>query len=364
MTALQKLEEIQRRTLVRHPRSILEKLQRSEEQFDSNSKSVMSLRDLCTQYESWMEEMPTPYQEPIFYKLLSNSFNRLQNLIDKGEITFHEEKLEIKPIPIYGSIHADIYNAVVMIVNNTPLIIFCEGLFEIANMFATVISSKICVDIKHTSYGPREEEVTRYFIDSLISYLMFGTTVGAKPLEFNDKNEDVIHSQILGTYLLFISSHEYAHLLLNHLKTLDKVSISLCGSNEIACQYSWQQEFDADELAVRLVTKDELTTYDMCTCGILLFFKTLSIIEMRDRPDYISHPPSDVRKEHIYQILADGTKQNLTLMVPDVILETKLRQYLAFIDFLDEHEVELERANYYQIQNLLYNEYKIPHTEL
>lgn len=365
MKAIQKLLQIQKRTVQRHPRSILNKLKNNEISLSIDNVEDSNFDSILDRYEDLFAEMPTPYQEPIFYLLLTESFQRITTILNNQDIYFQHKKIEYKDIPVYGSIHAKIYNAFITLASDKPLIIFCEGLFEIASMLCDIISAKVILDSTDKGNRERDGQIIRYFIDSLLSFLLFNTTSGAIRMILGEKDEIALQTQIMGAFLLFVSSHEYSHLLLNHLEKSGNLCLNIAGENECIKNYNWQQELDADELATIIAMHDNKTTSDIHICGIFVFCNALHIIEMQSNPtEYNTHPPSEIRKEYFCQTIMNLTSGLRAMSITDVIIEGMLRQYIKFIDYLDEKNISVTQNNYMQIQQILYYEYEIKEYEI
>lgn len=363
--AIRKLVHIQKKALERAPHAILEVLRKRRPRYEKDVSGLGMFEDepsylrFVDEYQMWFAQMPTPYQEPIFFMLLKRAFETLDRVVGLQQILFNDVLIEPKPLPIYGSIQAKIFNAFILAPGGEPLIVFTEGLFPLATGISNVIGAVVYNNARKRKNINRYNQIIKYFIDMLLSFLLFGTIEFARGISFIDREETVLSTQIASSYLLFVVAHEYSHLVLGHLKGANMHSAHVSGEKTSIISISWQKELEADALASILCIKNTSTTFEISILGIFLFLNILRIVEMNEQFEYITHPPADVRAERIYATLLNYSRDHHLFAMADRIVEQMLCQYLAFIDYTNAKDIKLIPSNFPIIQTMLYDEYEI-----
>lgn len=234
------------------------------------------------------------------------------------EKTYKNLGFQIDKDVIYGTLPLGILNAcVISSPFNVKIILFNDGLFDTLNMASKIIAS--FMPIKHHPTNPSlkkfrttKKEILKNikknklgnerFIEFISCYLSNGD-ISRVPQYYISPARFFLQNILLVSSEIFILSHEYAHLYLNHLDKNENPKfnkIIINGLDEININEEWKKEIYADALGALITMKiNESKNYslDMCYIGVDFFFSFIEFLEtIRKEPISPSHPPSNIRR--------------------------------------------------------------------
>lgn len=298
------------------------------------------------------ERLPTEYQDLMFYSLLDLIFEDIRSVLNKLEKEDGTE-VELPEIPTFGTVGMGSFSAQISCsIPGDYLIVFAEGLFGFANLFAKVIGDSFILERTEKGYSfnvdfekvkermKQKDEIQRHFDDLILSYMIEGNPHAAKQY-FPSKELDIIASVIREGMEVFVASHEYSHLVLGHLSAESRgfKGINADGRSEDAAKeavdeerikeviYQWKDEVEADVLAMDITMAvmrkkgyDQALSFigiGAAMLGIELLERMENLKEGKDpnQPRIsATHPVAGIRKKILYEKMAESEPQALGLM--------------------------------------------------
>jgi hypothetical protein len=269
-------------------------------------------------------KLPTPHENPIAYSILARATTEIEN---SGERIFgwkYRDKPTVGTLPL-GKVNASMIRVPF---TDQYIIVFQESLFSFVSLCAKVVAAAIPSDGSAEpatfSYALNDIDekiasnpvILRRFTDLLTSYLLEG-----RP---HARGQYVLVQPIRRYYEilvqaaeLFALGHEHAHAIKGHLtESMTEASNESAPVDEIP--FSWEQEFEADEVGVMLaIAAMKHLGYDAAFgySGADFFCSTMDIVDQAVglfRPQAFpdarnrSHPPWTQRREHLRQSLSNG----------------------------------------------------------
>jgi hypothetical protein len=205
--------------------------------------------------------------------------------------------------------------------DKSKIILFDSGIFIFINSFAKIVSillPKETVNDDFVSYNINKIEIDQsiqqngfvngLFTSLIINYLTKGHA-GFSQKFFVDKVDNKLTDALRNTAELFIISHEYGHILFNHLDFNRKVKKELAKRLQIETwEIDWDQEFQADEFASIVVIRLNHVIKDMeasiAFAGVPFFFSTVEILyTCLDYQFSETHPSPEQRMKKLYDRL-------------------------------------------------------------
>jgi len=304
------------------------------------------------------DELPTPYEMPMFYNLL------LAYAADLETAATHLQK-SLSFNPLIGTIPSGRLNAMAVSVPNTDefLILFEAGLFGFLNLLSKVFASVLTLPSAEEriqlnlegAVEPTDADV-KHFVEAFASYVVDGHPMLVEPW-LPEKRIMPIHTMLLTAIELFVMGHEFGHVIEGHFdkKTITKSAIADTSTDE--CLRDWRQELSADLRGLELSLKAcELRQIDirMAFVGATMFFDCARLLEItiavlstgdkwmqceRDKINLLrdtfdqkqyaariigSHPPPMLRQERLKEIFSQSFPKawyKATLVIADRVSE-------------------------------------------
>jgi hypothetical protein len=276
----------------------------------------------------------TKYSHPV-------SSNLLGKLLNEVELVASKIQKKTQNRPFVYSAYSDTWGAMALKLDSllNPIIIFEAELFNVCGhvckLLHTAISEldkkeeiiTIKTSLKDTLELVRNSTELKIKFKELIYTTLISNVQGLKPQKFStEKNFAIYHELIMSTEL-FIMSHEYGHIYLNHFENSKTKKLLLFESEYELLFPDWIFEFEADKYATEILLEREKSTNKspFTLLGPIVFFSLMELIRKfknwnynRDE-DYIivteTHPPN---KERLNKYL-DTIKQNCTNEQYDII---------------------------------------------
>lgn len=324
-------------------------------------------------------KLPTDYQESHFYSIIEDSFSILEEIINLNNIQFHGQKIELKALPVYGTVDWDSYNAFVKITNNNPIIVFNNGLLKFTDRIIKLIVEEIYLKYKNILDHRYQELFTKHFIDIMLCYHLYCDAYRAIPIEwcgisdFNDlddmdkvlefvNSEPVLYDETYTAYnidlenatYLWIAAHEYSHIILNHTESANLVHTTIGSIAAQKMYFNWNQEYEADLLGAVLTMQNDKCYYS--ANGIYLALNCILLSDYNNLYGSESHPPIKRRIERILDYLNKSGFKLTNYKSIDAILTPKFVEYKRFMKTFDYNNFN---QNLFDIQRYLYKEYVI-----
>lgn len=200
--------------------------------------------------KQFQENMPTPYQNSLFFSYIQDSIVSLSDFVSKNQrLSFYGKEVILKPVPLFGTLESSKLNAFSAIVDNEPLIVISEGLIELLYGLSPSVAANMLYGHDNTVL---QEDIIRHYIDFVMCSLFYRPGFAELWELHHDTDEDFItfSQDIFYTALSFVFSHEFSHLLLGHIGKTEPIVIN--GIKVDTKHFTWIQEYDADLLGARL----------------------------------------------------------------------------------------------------------------
>jgi hypothetical protein len=181
----------------------------------------------------------------------------------------------------------------------------------------TDANGKLAWKLKGPSVAERimgDPEVADRFARIIVPFAVEGTL--RPTLHRMSWAQNVLAKTLRDSLVYFILGHECAHVLLGHLDTTPERKGVLPAAEAEALAYSWTQEFDADAVGMYLSTHAlaRHLHHDIISgfWGSTLYFDALDVMDRavallqtgeENARQLGSHPPSELRKEHLRDFL-------------------------------------------------------------
>jgi hypothetical protein len=299
--------------------------------------------------------LPARFENPIAHSIVSRLTNEIECSAERIFGWQYKDKPTIGTLPL-GQVNASLIRVPF---TEQYIIVFQENLFTFVSLCAKVVAAAIPSNGSRKpasfSYALNEIDerissnpvISRRFTDLLTSYLLAGRPHADGQYVLVQPNRT--YSEILiQAAELFALGHEHAHAIKGHLtQSIREASNEPAVVDEIP--FSWEQEFEADEVGVMLgIASMKRMGYDagFGYSGADFFCSAMDIVEQAVgifRPKILfrsrnrSHPPWSQRRAYIRQALSTGIGSDKA-MIPLIVarsieyiltsLWTKARQTL------------------------------------
>ncbi|OYD64403.1 UNVERIFIED_ORG: hypothetical protein BDU10_7011 [Burkholderia sp. CF145] len=268
------------------------------------------------------------YQDPAFYFLLSHMTSEIEGILD-------EQKVEIYPRPIFGSLPTGRVNGVALRVpDSDQLIVLLEdGLFGFANLTAKAVSrvfplkgegdGRLTFSVGESDWKKEfaaRPDVVERFVELLLAYLIGGHPHAARPYLPEPKYEGIT-SLLRDSMELFVLSHEYGHCISGHLDMGQTKKAMLGGEETDEVLTSWNQEIEADVAGLGImlaVMRKRGFDLSLSFWGVDFFFGCIEIVERAvsilrtgraEVPISSTHPPTELRREMMHRVLKNSVPE-------------------------------------------------------
>lgn len=332
-------------------------------------------------------------------------FNKENNLnLTLKDLDMNITKPQFGTLPI-GSLNATSYG----FSNNERLIVFESELMQFCNLIAKIIAKSIPFDGSNDKINfqfdeqlifkqiDQNPEIFQHFEELILGFIITGRATSATAYILESPfNQIADHLRL--SMEVFVMGHEYAHILLRHLDSVDTIKKNINSDSVFNIIYSWSQEYDADRLGLPLMIcalmNQNRPYLDLSYGGADLFFSSYDVIAraksiiLNGTDEYYwcggkpdgklgSHPPAHKRRENLretmeYQFGVESLIKSHLIEKIMYVLWDKLRPKLIknrqqlYIDFLTKKvESSFSRKHYsdaldYLEQILQVNENYIP----
>ena len=271
------------------PRPALQRLSETQaDQMGLTAEERAQFDELAAQIDARYRsfEIPTQFEDPTMYPSLAMIFDAAYDRL--------EASYPLDPLPLFATSALGDVNALMKREpeTNTPVIFFDVGLFRFLQAFGTIAGWAIPVlsreqlsrDEELAAVGPvRTMPMQAFdsFTDVFRRFVFAGTARTTEAdLPYPEHNRSA--TMLLLTYMEhFVMGHELAHIVLRH------------GQGSMSRDEAWQQEYDADEVGVALVTgisRDMVGSgalgfwaAEMALTGLHLLDRALAVAEYGDR---------------------------------------------------------------------------------
>lgn len=265
--------------------------------------------------------------------MMSEILAEMQDNIEKTAAQSIKDGLDVGQRPLVSHLTTGQLNAVSMRVpggSEAYLVLFEDQMqhfaHQISHMLAWTIpcdgpadtNGKVHFKLNMRDIAERIEavpELAEWFADIVVTYAVtseIGLRYNPLPPGYNN-----FASQLDNSLQYFVLGHEYAHIVFGHLHTAASRKGILPVTEAEALVYSWRQEIDADFLGAILALQASVN-YDkanrgIALMGITLFFDALDVMDRavallqtgdENALQLGSHPPSDLRKQRLYESLS------------------------------------------------------------
>lgn len=285
-----------------------------KELFESDKVLFKKLEELSSQLDLPIEE-----QDEKSYWLLNRHSSNVNEILKENNIVIPNKV-------ILGTLPTNDFNAFVSPFSNGEiLVVLNEGLMEFVYLMGRVISSffskkdnenkknnitfdlnpeNVIINLRSNKLGNSK------FIEALVLFLAYRDLSLSKMYFEKDENMDL--SGILWDNAeLFVVAHEYSHIILDHLSPNKVFSKRLLYDDSMLYEIirSWNEEFSADELALKIVlahNQKERTGLFTGYLGIEFLFVCFDIIEKACNIEFSdTHPSSNKRINNLRKNLKE-----------------------------------------------------------
>jgi hypothetical protein len=327
-------------------------------------------RSIVKQMEQAEAERPTIYEEAWSYSLMKGLASQL-------EVAGNSVLEKRRPIPAFGTLRLGQLNAMAIKVPdcNEPVIAFQQGVFGFANLLSKAVAASLPSSSEGSnlrfSFDLKEAEA-RWTQDPTpvrrLDEFLFAYTVNGHPHTaeqyFLHPPASLLAEQLLGGFELFIFGHELGHVYAGHLDLLLSQAFNLEAETIQRLPASWQQEFEADYLGLRLTMQAMMERgmdVALSFCGPDLVFSAIELVdralstlrhgEVREAPESSTHPPPDTRRQMLRSHLDElGTQDSQSATDLASSLQAILERMWLRLEpaFLIRHEKGLRPAPSWQ----------------
>ncbi len=223
--------------------------------------------------------------------------------LDKNEMRRERDNLKKYVLDAYiGYFPIDDVNAYVTSVDQRKfLILVNEGLLYCIYKLCFLAIAGISVtsengDIKLKGIPITTlQDTAKLFFDE---YFKNGTFPTSRGLYLHPEKVEIINC-ISKFAVCFTAAHEFGHLINGDIKSSNTKKAIIGGWEFDVCNTNWNEEFQADNLAIRILFLSE-ESKEYVISGILIFFLAAQLLENLMDADFKSHPPSMTRLDSLY----------------------------------------------------------------
>jgi len=335
--------------------AIIEAYKKGEVQFGS----LDSYMDYSAQIRELFNELPTQYEDPLYYMELKNCFDYFRNIIKTHNIENISEE-----IPLFGTLDLNFFSASIrkfnfepIIVFSTTAVLFCDN---ISRVIAKMLGNSKLLSIQQVFENViQNPEIIRGFLELFYSYLNGSIKTNQSYRKIKLDSQESFSCSLIKRYILtYIVAHEYSHLLLGHLNKNNTESLNISGEKIDFFSNSWSQEFEADMKACQIILHDTSDT-NRLIMGITLFFDILFILDEFEKlyllenkkAVFNTHPPA---RERAYKIKTEISKINPN---PVKLISTCTQILIDNLVAFDRSLSNYSSTDYNDIIEIIYNKY-------
>jgi hypothetical protein len=284
-------------------------------------------------------ELPTRLEDPFAYSLMLHLLDEIEDAA--RSLSKHVRR------PIVGTIPTRHVNALAVLVPDCPdyLVIFDPEVFMFALLMSKCVVKALpfrgatsdSMTLSTTDRDVQQQvdgdpEVVERFRDVLLAYLLTGEPGNAQPY-LPEEPYGTLAGRLRQSMEIFIMGHEYAHIACGHLSRVKVMGATLAGQSVEEIEWSWDQEYEADALGLRLMLHAlDKRGYDLAQSywGADMFFSCLDVVEQAVsilRKGYIvrtaspTHPPTSDRRHALRTLMRDLHRGDLAAIALAETLE-------------------------------------------
>lgn len=317
-----------------------------------------SLKEMFLKHKSEEENLPTAYQNSLFYGYIKESIIPLESLIrDNTHIPFYGNNILLKSVPLYGTLERSTHNASVSIVNGEPLITINEGLIELLRGLSDLVSANMLYGIYDTVI---QHDIIRHYIDFIVCSLFYKNKPAANlwALDNNIKEMDEsfisLSTDMFNSALLFVFAHEYSHYILKHFS--NQPLILKNNFKKKNCKLQWEKEFDADLLGMRIALSGRPFTK---LIGIFMALEGCSLSEVYSFNTEDSHPSLPNRVAAIRNYAEHNNFSPIQRYAFEMLIEPMAVQFKQFLKYMTNTKRPIKDNNLDEVQRIVYHEFPI-----
>lgn len=328
------------------------------------------------------KRMPTDFQDPFYYDMISNIFMSLEEIVQENSLEFNGSPICSKPIPMFGTVDATGYNAFITSCDE-PLIVFNNDLLIFTDRVQRIFTLEYWLYVNQ-SLTPRIKEVlTRNFIDMMVCFgcgvdLTYVLAVEAcnednwdEFRKFNIPKEVIspfsciyntqynrFSDKVRSSAYLWIVAHEYAHLLLGHLDSSGRETVNryINGVAVKETSFQWKDEFDADSLAASIVMLSDDVYWKIS--GIYLALMCINLSGFTHKLGVENtHPPVDQRINNLMPIIERNRKYLIECKNIKEVISPKISAFRKFLSYLASADMSFPSEG--AIQRYIYTKYPL-----
>ena len=294
--------------------------------------------------ESWLKEMIEPYLEayerrPTDYEDLLK-YQKIVRTVDSLRLVVADKEPLVDYWPLIATMPSGSVNAITYRVprSNESIIIFESELLDFIERLCTVVSMTLAFERAEDKWGFsfRENDIIRMidanreivsaFLELLVAYVVHRQPSRAALYDSGNFVSRSMADILRDATNCFILGHEYAHILLGHMRNESIASrrIMMLDADEVI--YGWQLEHAADFWGLRLAIEagDRVSKWgvELSYAGAELFFGALDVMdratsllssgdESAQRLGFGSHPPPALRREVLRAAIKEMISENL-----------------------------------------------------
>lgn len=223
------------------------------------------------------------------------------------------------------------FNALARSAGHGVLLLINEGLMYFAHQSMEVFGLATTIAASGKNVGPlmSRDVAIDQLADVVYSYLWHGSSASARHLPMTGGLRGSYVDHLARNVYRFVVAHEYGHAYARHLAPANAIRLSLPSGELDVITKSWEQEFEADLVAMRLMIPPSARKVGrnspgaflqlvMALVGPLAFFQLDTLLEAVKKAVYgradpavpATHPPSAMRSARVRdwatQIRADS----------------------------------------------------------
>ncbi len=206
--------------------------------------------------------LPTCFENRAIYFIMSHLAGDVENARQQLGLPLHGKAR-------FGSISSNDINAYTYLTadGKDGVIALNYQLFNFTRRMTELAAKAIDTDLKGLRLSQAQvitqgllavsynNEAKNRFVKTLRG-LLLGNPLGPSDIERMSADEEILVAFFVGAMDRFVFAHEYGHLIKNHLSGRTTIPIGVEGSQEFqVAARTWQQEFEADEVGLALLTE-------------------------------------------------------------------------------------------------------------
>lgn len=317
-----------------------------------------TLQEMFFKHKSEEENLPSAYQNSLFYNYIKESIIPLESLIrDNTHISFYGNDVLLKSVPLYGTLEQSTHNASVTIVNGEPLITINEGLIELLRGLSDLVSANMLYGIYDTKI---QQDIIRHYIDFIVCSIFYKNKAAANLWTLDNNIVEINESFILlaaelfNSALLFVFAHEYSHYVLNHFSKQPLILNNNFKNKN--CILQWEKEYDADLLGMRIALSGRPYTK---LIGIFMALEGCSLSEVHSFNAEGSHPSLSNRVAAIRNYARHNNFSPIQRYAFEMLIEPLAVQFQQFLEYMTNTKRTFSDNNLDEVQQIIYHEFPI-----